>query len=99
MNGLGIADLPEDEFGAHLAEGRLVRVLQDWCEPFGGFHLTIPAASLPARDGARPATSSLHASPARLSQLRHITGSLGDRRQRFFHAGDVFMKFLKDQIQ
>ncbi|PYB87849.1 LysR family transcriptional regulator [Pseudomonas koreensis] len=43
VNGLGIAYLPEDEFGAHLAEGRLVRVLEDWCEPFGGFHLYYPS--------------------------------------------------------
>ncbi|OFJ45543.1 LysR family transcriptional regulator [Pseudomonas koreensis] len=48
VNGLGIAYLPEDEFGAHLAEGRLVRVLEDWCEPFGGFHLYYPSRRQPS---------------------------------------------------
>ncbi|WP_312998762.1 LysR family transcriptional regulator [Pseudomonas sp.] len=48
VNGLGIAYLPEDEFGAHLAEGRLVRVLDDWCEPFGGFHLYHPSRRQPS---------------------------------------------------
>lgn len=48
VNGLGIAYLPEDEFGAHLAEGRLVRVLDDWCEPFGGFHLYYPSRRQPS---------------------------------------------------
>lgn len=48
VNGLGIAYLPEDEFGAHLPEGRLVRVLEDWCEPFGGFHLYYPSRRQPS---------------------------------------------------
>ncbi|WKV85879.1 LysR family transcriptional regulator [Pseudomonas sp. B24_DOA] len=48
VNGLGIAYLPEDEFGTHLAEGRLVRVLEDWCEPFGGFHLYYPSRRQPS---------------------------------------------------
>ena len=34
--GLGIALLPEDEVAAPLADGRLTRVLQDWCPPFAG---------------------------------------------------------------
>ncbi len=28
---------------AHLAEGRLVRVLEDWCPPFPGYHLYYPS--------------------------------------------------------
>ncbi|HWH87639.1 MAG TPA: LysR family transcriptional regulator [Pseudomonas sp.] len=48
VNGLGIAYLPEDEFGVHLGEGRLVRVLEDWCEPFGGFHLYYPSRRQPS---------------------------------------------------
>ncbi|MCI9877142.1 LysR family transcriptional regulator [Pseudomonas atacamensis] len=48
VNGLGIAYLPEDEFGTHLAEGRLVRVLEDWCEPFGGFHIYYPSRRQPS---------------------------------------------------
>lgn len=48
VNGLGIAYLPEDEFSPHLAEGRLVRVLEDWCEPFSGFHLYYPSRRQPS---------------------------------------------------
>src|SRR5882672_356305 len=34
LAGLGLAYLPEDQVQAHLAEGRLVRVLADWCPAF-----------------------------------------------------------------
>jgi DNA-binding transcriptional LysR family regulator len=43
LDGLGIAFLPEKEFSPHLEEGRLVRVLEDWCPPFAGFHLYYPS--------------------------------------------------------
>jgi len=36
---LGIAFLPEEEFAQYIEEGRLVRVLQDWCAPFEGYYL------------------------------------------------------------
>ncbi|MDN5841955.1 MAG: LysR family transcriptional regulator [Alcaligenaceae bacterium] len=39
LAGLGIALLPEDEFAPHIEEGRLVRVLEDWCAPFPGYYL------------------------------------------------------------
>ena len=32
---------------AHLAEGRLVRVLADWCPPFPGYHLYYPSRRQP----------------------------------------------------
>ncbi|MBM6550408.1 LysR family transcriptional regulator [Marinomonas ostreistagni] len=38
----GIAFLPEDIFAQDFAEGKLVRVLQDWCPPFTGYHLYFP---------------------------------------------------------
>jgi DNA-binding transcriptional LysR family regulator len=41
--GFGLACLPESEFLAPLAEGRLVRVLEDWCPPFPGYHLYYPS--------------------------------------------------------
>ena len=34
--GFGLAYLPEDQVAPQLADGRLVRVLADWCEPFSG---------------------------------------------------------------
>jgi DNA-binding transcriptional LysR family regulator len=43
LAGLGLAYLPEDQVQAHLAEGRLLRVLNDWCEPFPGYHLYYPS--------------------------------------------------------
>ncbi|ANK91961.1 MULTISPECIES: LysR family transcriptional regulator [Rhizobium] len=41
--GMGLAFLPEDLVEAPLAEGRLVRVLEDWCPPFPGYHLYYPS--------------------------------------------------------
>ena len=43
LDGLGVAFLPEEEFAPHIGEGRLVRVLQDWCPPFSGYHLYYPS--------------------------------------------------------
>lgn len=39
LAGFGLAYLPEDLVLPHLIEGRLVRVLDDWCPPFSGYHL------------------------------------------------------------
>ncbi|MNE85907.1 LysR substrate binding domain protein [compost metagenome] len=35
--------MPEDLVQSHVAEGRLIRVLADWCEPFSGYHLYYPS--------------------------------------------------------
>jgi DNA-binding transcriptional LysR family regulator len=43
LAGFGLAYLPEDQVQAHLAEGRLARVLEDWCPPFSGYHLYYPS--------------------------------------------------------
>lgn len=42
LSGLGVAYMPEDMAKAHVASGALVRVLEDWCEPFDGYHLYYP---------------------------------------------------------
>lgn len=42
LDGLGIAFLPEDCFTKQFAEGSLIRVLEDWCPPFPGYHLYYP---------------------------------------------------------
>ncbi|AEI79305.1 transcriptional regulator LysR family [Cupriavidus necator N-1] len=42
LEGLGVAFLPEEEFAPHVEAGRLGRVLEDWCPPFGGYHLYYP---------------------------------------------------------
>lgn len=48
LAGLGVAFLPEEEFSPHLEEGRLVRVLEDWCQPFSGYHLYYPSRRQPS---------------------------------------------------
>jgi DNA-binding transcriptional LysR family regulator len=39
LDGLGLAYMPEDFVEDQLRDGRLVRVLQDWCPPMPGYHL------------------------------------------------------------
>ena len=48
LAGLGIAYLPEEEFEPHLREGRLERVLEDWCPPFSGYYLYYPSRRQPS---------------------------------------------------
>jgi DNA-binding transcriptional LysR family regulator len=43
LAGLGLAYLSEDQVQEHVAEGRLVGVLGDWCPPFSGYHLYYPS--------------------------------------------------------
>lgn len=43
LDGLGIAYMPEDIALPHMAEGRLVRVLEEWCSSFPGYHLYYPS--------------------------------------------------------
>jgi len=48
LAGLGIVLLPEDELTPHLTDGSLVRVLEDWCPPFAGYHLYYPSRRQPS---------------------------------------------------
>jgi DNA-binding transcriptional LysR family regulator len=43
LAGFGLAYVPEDVAQPHLAQGRLKRVLEDWCPPFPGYHLYYPS--------------------------------------------------------
>jgi DNA-binding transcriptional LysR family regulator len=43
MAGFGLAIALEDQAERHIADGRLVRVLTDWCPPFPGYHLYYPS--------------------------------------------------------
>jgi DNA-binding transcriptional LysR family regulator len=43
LAGFGLAYVPEDRVQAHLADGRLIRVLAEWCAPFPGYHLYYPS--------------------------------------------------------
>ena len=42
QDGLALAYVLEGQVTAHLASGRLVRVLEDWCPYFPGYHLYYP---------------------------------------------------------
>lgn len=42
LDGFGLAYVPEDVAQPHVAAGRLVRVLEDWCPVFQGYHLYFP---------------------------------------------------------
>jgi DNA-binding transcriptional LysR family regulator len=43
LDGFGLAFLPEDEVEEAVADGRLMRVLDDWTQPFRGYHLYYPS--------------------------------------------------------
>src|SRR5271170_3268443 len=47
LAGAGLAYVPEDAVRAHLADGRLIRVLADWCPPYSGYHLYYPSRRQP----------------------------------------------------
>ncbi|KQV29331.1 LysR family transcriptional regulator [Rhizobium sp. Root1203] len=42
LRGLGLTYMPEDQIMAYLDTGDLIRVLEDWCPPFPGYHLYYP---------------------------------------------------------
>ena len=44
LEGLGLAYLPDDMVKDDVASKRLVRVLEDWCEPYPGYHLFYPSS-------------------------------------------------------
>lgn len=43
IDGIGIAFMSEEHAAPHLASGALLRVLEDWCQPFPGFFLYYPS--------------------------------------------------------
>jgi DNA-binding transcriptional LysR family regulator len=43
LDGLGVTYMPEDQVLPYVAEGRLVRVLEEWCPYFPGYHLYYPS--------------------------------------------------------
>jgi len=49
LAGLGITYLMEDQVAQEVDEGRLDRVLADWCEPFTGYHLYYPNRRQPTQ--------------------------------------------------
>jgi DNA-binding transcriptional LysR family regulator len=43
LDGFGLAYVPEDLAAAHLKSGCLMRVLDEWCPPWPGYHLYYPS--------------------------------------------------------
>jgi DNA-binding transcriptional LysR family regulator len=43
LAGCGLAYVPEGMVEAHVAKGRLKRVLAEWCPPYSGYHLFYPS--------------------------------------------------------
>ena len=46
--GFGLGFVMEDRIKTHLAAGRLVRVLEDWCPSFPGYYLYYPSRRQPS---------------------------------------------------
>jgi DNA-binding transcriptional LysR family regulator len=66
IDGVGLTFLLEERAAPYLASGALVRVLEDWCEPFAGYFLYYP---------------SRRQQPAALSALIDALRLDGDRRK------------------
>jgi DNA-binding transcriptional LysR family regulator len=43
LDGLGLTYMPEDQVLPYIADGKLIRVLEDWCPQFPGYHLYYPS--------------------------------------------------------
>lgn len=75
LHGAGLAFIPESFVAPHLQSGALVRMLDAWCQPFGGFYLYYPnKPHMPAPlrafiDFFKPAIPSL-ANSSKLSDCR-----------------------------
>lgn len=48
LNGLGLVHSVADAVQPHVEAGALVRVLEDWCPPFEGYHLYYPSRRQPS---------------------------------------------------
>lgn len=48
-SGQGLAYLPEEQVRSDIEHGGLIRVLDDWCPPFSGYHLYYPSRRQPTQ--------------------------------------------------
>lgn len=48
LAGNGLAFMLEDHVARHLDDGTLVRVVENWCEPFDGYYLDYPSRRQPS---------------------------------------------------
>jgi DNA-binding transcriptional LysR family regulator len=47
LAGFGLACVMQDQIKGQLADGSLISVLDEWCTPFGGYHLYYPSRRQP----------------------------------------------------
>ena len=47
-SGFGLACVLDDQTAPMIAAGRLVRLLEEWCPPFAGYHLYHPSRRQPS---------------------------------------------------
>jgi len=74
LAGFGLAYVPEDLAQPHVAKGRLKRVLEDWCQPYSGYHLYYPS-----RRQATPAFALLVKTLRYVAETEGVAN--GDRRR------------------
>ncbi|MBS7781423.1 LysR family transcriptional regulator [Acidovorax sp. CCYZU-2555] len=78
LAGQGLAFLPEDMALDHLAKGELVRVLDDWCQPYSGYHLYYPSRRQTSGALAVVVDALRHTEPARRAR-KPKAGAAGAR--------------------
>ncbi|MEG0001423.1 MAG: LysR family transcriptional regulator [Comamonas sp.] len=75
----GLAFLPEDMVLEHVAKGELIRVLEDWCQPYSGYHLYYPSRRQSSGALAIVVEALRHEAPARRTRT-HKTGTSAEVR-------------------
>lgn len=78
LAGQGLAFLPEDMALDHLVKGELVRVLDDWCQPYSGYHLYYPSRRQTSGALAVVVDALRHTEPARRAR-KPKAGAAGAR--------------------
>ncbi len=81
LAGFGLVYAPEGMLQPYIARGRLRRVLEDWCQPYSGYHLFYPSR----RQSSAPAVTwppSLQAGHKRCSMVKLSVLALNGRLSR-----------------
>jgi len=63
LDGCGLAYVPEDLVREHVAQQRLLRVLDDWCAPYPGYYLYYPSRRQSSRAFAIVVEALRHSEP------------------------------------
>ena len=75
LAGQGLAFVPDDAVTECIADGRLVRVLDDWCQPYTGYHLYYPSRRQSSGALAVIVEALRYREPARKPGTKHRTTS------------------------